>query len=212
MLKNSSVELKSLILFEFTRKLVIAQNPTPFLKELEIKKKTKKEKFIEKVKNKVFDKIDQPIEIAQAPVRVQAFQSPFKQPPQRLHIPETRLPPQFSYLRPYSKPDIELDLGKLNPLLADPATNVIEANGEGQDIIVRGRMGTMPVQINLTKEEINNVIKVFSEKSKIPVSEGAIKIVLGKYILSAIISEEAGSRFIIKKIPQVGQRQLMSRR
>jgi len=58
-----------------------------------------------------------------------------------------------------------------------------------------------PTNIILTEQEISEIIQTFSKKSKIPAGEGAVKIVFGQYELSAIISEEHGSRFIIKKIP-----------
>ena len=127
-----------------------------------------------------------------------SFQQPISR--QVLRIPETRLPPQFQYLKPFAIKEIELNLEKLNPLLADSAVEIIESNGPNQQIIVKGRMGTKLTNIVLTEEEIAKVIQTFSEKAKIPIDEGVTKIALGRFILSAIISKEAGSRFVIKKL------------
>ena len=52
----------------------------------------------------------------------------------------------------------------------------------------------------LNNEEINDVLNRSSTISRIPIHEGVFKIVVGKFILSAIISEVVGSKFIIRKI------------
>lgn len=223
MLENSSEELKTLVLLEFTRRLIIGASPTVFLKKIERPiRKTEKEKFREIVKSKIPGLVEEakPETLKElAIVKPRVLAKPLapraalrqkaeplaglskSQTKPILRVPETRLPPQFAYLRPTATTQVELDLEKLNPLLADSGVNVIESNGPDQQVIVRGRMGTKPTDIILTREEIDKIIRTFSEKSKIPIGEGATKIVLGRFMLSAIISEEAGSRFIIKKMP-----------
>jgi len=116
-----------------------------------------------------------------------------------LTIPEPKLPPHLQYLKPTIR-DIEIDLEKLNSLIKDPAVKIIECNGPDEHIFVRGSMGVKPTNIVLSKEEITKVIKKFSEISKIPVHEGVYRVVAGRFILSAIISEVVGSKFIIKKM------------
>lgn len=116
-----------------------------------------------------------------------------------LRIPEPKLPPHLQYLKPVPR-EIKIDLEKLNPLIKDPAVKIIECNGPDEHIVVRGTMGTKPTNIVLNKEEIESVIKKFSEISKIPAHEGIYKVVVGRLILSAIISEIIGSKFIIKKM------------
>ncbi len=210
MLANSQEELKTLVLLEFTKRLIMYNSPTIFLKGIEREKpikKTEKEKFREIVKSRIPELAGEtPLEIFEKPARTtpstKVFVTPRVAPRPVLRVPETRLPPQFAYLRPTATKEIELNLGKLNPLLADPGVNVIESNGAEQQVIVRGTMGVKPTSIVLTREEINKIIQTFSEKSKIPIGEGAVKIALGRFILSAIISAEAGSRFIIKKLPR----------
>ena len=212
MLENSSVELKTFVLLEFTKRLIISKNPMEFLIKRE--KLSKTEEFAEKIKQKIPEQfeleiIERPktfseeIQRSRPPTRVarQILTQRLIQNAPILRIPETRLPPQFAYLRPYATTEVELDLGKLNPLLADPAINVIESNSPDQAVIVRGTMGTKPTNIILSKDEMDGIIQTFSKKTKIPAGEGAVKIALGRYILSAIISEEAGSRFIIQKLP-----------
>jgi len=200
MLEDSSVELKTLVLLNFTKRLIISKNPLEFLIKSE-SPKTKKEEFVERVKIKIPEITEKfPETFVKMPRQI-LMQKAVRAAP-ILRIPETRLPPQFAYLRPTATREAELNLEKLNPLLYDPSVNVIESNGPDQVIIVRGAMGTKPTNIVLSKEEINEVIQTFSKKSKIPAKEGAVKIAFGRHVLSAIISDEYGSRFIIQKIPQ----------
>ncbi len=218
MLENSSVELKTLVLLEFTKRLIISKNPLEFLINSEAPKttnkggktpnkggKTKNEEFVERVKNKIPETAEKFSEREIHKPRQISMQRNIQIAPV-LRVPETRLPPQFAYLKPTAEKEVEINLEKLNPLLYDPAVNVIESNGPEQAVIVRGAMGTKPTNIILSKEEIDEIIQTFSKKAKIPAKEGAVKIALGRYILSAIISEEYGSRFIIQKLPSVQQR------
>lgn len=120
-------------------------------------------------------------------------------PPAVLRIPEQRLPETFQYLRPYSTA-AEIDLGKLNSLIKDPNVKTIECNGPNENITVEGTMGRKFTEILLNKEEINEVIRKFSEKSKIPVSTGTYKMVVGRLIFMAVISDIINSKFVIKKM------------
>jgi hypothetical protein len=61
-------------------------------------------------------------------------------------------------------------------------------------------MGAKPTSIVLGKEEINSIIKTFSDIAKIPLHEGVYRVVAGRLILSAIISDVIGSKFMIKKM------------
>ncbi len=117
----------------------------------------------------------------------------------RLTIPETRLPTRLQYIRP-TPTESYIDLGELNPLLNDPFVKAIECDGPDQNIMVHGNMGAKPTAIKLSKEEIDNIIKTISDKTKIPVSEGVFKIAVGKIIFMAIVSEVIGSKFLIKKM------------
>ena len=137
---------------------------------------------------------------------------------QILFIPEPTLPKHLEYLKPTaSSPaeNIEIDLGKINPLLKDPAVKIIEGSPD-EKVRVMGTMGTKYTDIFLSKEEIESVINKFSELSKIPTIEGIYRVVVGNLNLSAIISEVIGSRFVIKKIisqkPQQQNPQIIPRK
>ena len=133
------------------------------------------------------------------PLPVSSRQIPLRPFPGPLRIPEIRFPQRLQYLRPIPT-NIEINLVKLNPLVRDPKVKIIECHGPDQNLVVKGDMGTKKAKITLNKEEIDEIIQIFSKATKIPVQEGIYKIVIGKLVLSAIISDVIGTKFIIKKM------------
>jgi hypothetical protein len=117
----------------------------------------------------------------------------------RLSIPESRFPAHIQYVKPIPT-EKEIELGKINPLIGDYKVKTIECYGPGENIIVQGDMGTKKTGIILDKEEIDNIIQRVSRETKIPIQEGIFKVVSGRLIFLAIISEIVGSKFIIKKM------------
>jgi len=118
--------------------------------------------------------------------------------PRVLTIPEPKLPKSLQYLKPIPT-NLQINLGKLDPLINDPLVSSIECNGPDEKIIVRVP-AAKPTNITLSKEEIDEIIKKFSEATKIPVQEGVFRVAFGRLVFSAIISEVIGSKFIIKKM------------
>jgi len=108
-------------------------------------------------------------------------------PPQKPGVPITRLPP--------GSPDI----GKLNLILADPRVESIECTGPSKNILVRKDGTIQRTNIILTKEEIKKIIDDFSKKTKIPLIGGTFKAAIGSVIMTAVISDFVGSRFIVQK-------------
>jgi len=211
MLKQTSKEFKKLFLLKFTKQLIDAYAPEDIAKLERILRKEKKEgttikqeskelvksiihekekelKFLEKEKTPLKRKLD---------LKRNLYSLSRIKPV--LRIPETRLPQTFQYLKP-TPTNTEIDLGKLNAFVQDPLVKVIACNGPDENIVVHGSMGTKPTNIILKKEEIDEIIKRFAEAAKIPQEEGIFKAVFGKLILSAIISEAVGSKFVIRKI------------
>ena len=117
----------------------------------------------------------------------------------RLVIPEQKLPPNLQYLQP-TPTDKGIDLGKLNPLIKDPMVKIIDCPGPDQNVVVTGNMGTKKTGIILGRDEISDIVEKFSAESKIPAHEGVFKVVVGRFIFLAIVSEIIGSRFTIRKM------------
>jgi hypothetical protein len=114
-------------------------------------------------------------------------------------VPSSKLPPHIQYLKPVPI-NKDIDLAKLNPLINDSMVKAIECYGEGQNVVVKGAMGVKKTSIVLSKEEINDIIQRFSKETKIPAQEGVFKVVFGRLILTAIISDIVGSKFVINKM------------
>jgi hypothetical protein len=144
-----------------------------------------------------------PIAIPQARLQpreapIQKIQNPNSR--QVLTIPKQKIPPKFQNINPVPTKR-EVDLGNLNLMINNPMTQAIECDGENIPLRIVSRDGRKTQsQITLTKEEIDKVINIFSEMTKIPPLEGVYKVATGNLILMAIISEVIGSKFVIKKI------------
>lgn len=123
----------------------------------------------------------------------------FRKIPPLLRIPEPALPETVHNLRPQATTE-EIDLVKLNILVRDPLVKVIECNGPDENILVMGVMGRKNTPIKLSKEEIEEIVEKFSSVAKIPVHEGLFKAAIGNLVISAVISEIVGIKFVIRKI------------
>ena len=117
----------------------------------------------------------------------------------KLTIPEPSVPKYLQYLKPVPT-DQNIDLGKLNPLVKDPQVRTIDCPGPNENVLVSGTMGTKRTGIMMNKEQISEVVEIFSKAAKIPSHEGVFKVVVGRLIFLAIISETIGSKFTIKKM------------
>lgn len=126
--------------------------------------------------------------------------------PRRTPMPRERntqdnLPDYLRYLQPTrNTKKTYLDLGKLNPFLNDRNVSLIETEGPDEKVFVSGSMGKKPTNVTLNAEEINKIMDTFSKASKIPKKEGFFKVSINNMILTAMISDSVGSRFVIKKI------------
>ncbi|MEK6829334.1 MAG: hypothetical protein AABY15_04340 [Nanoarchaeota archaeon] len=104
-------------------------------------------------------------------------------------------PQFFSSTIPY-----EFNLGKVNFLIQDPRVTVIECPGPGKFLLARTSGQTSMTKISLAQEEIQQILKKFSEQTRIPIISGLFKAAVGNLVVTAVISDLIGSRFIITKI------------
>jgi len=211
MLKSIPKESKAAILLEFTKYLLVHSGYgelaelKEIIKEEEIEHKIEPKANRETIKEIIREKEREISEVKKHGISEEIGRElgvrpriPIRVKPRVLRIPEPRLPMRLQYLKPTPHP-VEIDLGKLNPFIMDPIVRRIECNGPGERVAV---MVPMPkyTDIILSKEEIDEIIKAFEQKSKIPASEGIYRVVVGKFIFSAIISDVIGSKFSINKI------------
>ena len=119
--------------------------------------------------------------------------------PPVLRIPEPQLPETVRHLRPAPTSEA-IDLGKLNILIRDPLIKIMECNGPEENILVMGMMGRKPTSIKLNREEVEETVGKFATASRIPVHEGLFKAAFGNLVISAVVSEIVGIKFVIRKI------------
>tara|TARA_Y100000310_G_scaffold342615_2_gene446593 strand:- start:700 stop:1365 length:666 start_codon:yes stop_codon:yes gene_type:complete len=113
--------------------------------------------------------------------------------------PEIKTKPQSLQIHPEPS-STTINLGKLNIFTKDPRVTIIECPGPGKNILAKTAGQVTVTKLSLTKDEIQQIINIFSEKSKIPVISGLFKAAVGNLILTAVISDLVGTRFIITKM------------
>lgn len=219
MLKQTSKSLRARFILQFTEELI---RSTEIYRELKIKREVrgviKEEEKRERegfkpskdIRNIVKEKLKgDMMKVAQLekeglPLELAILSKPsairrIRQRVRRLRIPDSILPPTVQHIRPIPT-RVNVDIGKLNPLIRDPLVKTIESNGPDQKLVVSGIMGRKNTNITLSKEEIDEIIEGFSRETKIPADEGIFKAAIGGLIISAIVSDIVGSKFIIKKM------------
>jgi len=115
-------------------------------------------------------------------------------------LPEVALPETVRDVRPVPRFE-KINLGRLNRFLNDPFVKVIECSGPDQKINVVRVIGHKSTSTSLSKEEIDEILMTFSRLGRIPLKPGVFRVVFGNLVLSALVSEIVGSKFMIKKIP-----------
>ena len=120
-------------------------------------------------------------------------------PPRRLMMPRTiPLPPTVRNIRPVPQ-HTQIDLKKLTPFVRDMTVTSIICNGPNENIIVRRGSEKRETNLNLTVEEMDEIVESFAHTSKIPI-EDFYKVVVGNLELNAIDPKGESPRFIITKI------------
>jgi uncharacterized protein (UPF0305 family) len=94
---------------------------------------------------------------------------------------------------------IEEIMNEIKRIFNDPRVILIECTGNDKFLLIRTGTRVMSSRIKLTEEEIKGVIHKFSRDTRIPLVNGLLNAVKDNLSISAIISETAGSKFLIKK-------------
>ena len=219
MLSHTPKECRGAFLLKFTEQAIkntksaylfrLEDTLKDLLPESAVEEQEKKVTFTrDELKEKIREKLKEPTKKKQKEIAKQ-IHLPIKNPVNTLDVirdkkrvlrlPEPRLPPTMSYLRPTPTGEV-LDLKKLNVLIQDPRVNIIECLGPNTKIVVNGSMGRKSTEMTLTEMEMEEIFDEFAKKARIPLSEGITKIVVGSLILTATKGQEQPSKFTIKKM------------
>jgi len=98
--------------------------------------------------------------------------------------------------------EIKINKGitKIAPILDNPEITEIECPGFEKYLIIEKANTKIPLHIILSKQEIKNIINYFSEKTNTQITKPVYKTTFNNMVLTAIISEFGGYKFIITKI------------
>lgn len=108
--------------------------------------------------------------------------------------------PEIASISPNPQPPPQgFSLIKIDSLIRDNQITAIECAGPGKPLIVRSLGRVSPTRISLSEEEIKKIIETYSLYSRIPMMEGVFKAAVGNTLITAVISDFVGSRFIINK-------------
>ena len=172
-------DLRLLFLREITKQLIINSTPKNF--------KVEPKQFQEEIK------------IQKPQMQTQMMASP------RTKFETTIFPPSKKIIKyPQAKPKIGYpDLGKLNIFISDPRIQQIECYGPNKEITVKVSGMAQKTRIKLTKEEIDGILKKFSEQTRIPLLKGIFKAALGNLTITAVTSDFVDTKFTIQKGSQL---------
>jgi len=121
--------------------------------------------------------------------------------PQRQQPRRQFIPPRFSQPKRFQQePAVnQEEYGKITPLINDPSVQQIECAGAGKEVLVV-RLGQKQItRITLTAGEISALVENISNKAHIPLLNGVFRAAVDHLLISAVISEMIGTRFVIKK-------------
>ena len=100
---------------------------------------------------------------------------------------------------PISEPFASSVLIKLEPLLKDASIQTIECPGPDKPILVYRSGVIQPTNLVLNTPDVKNVMREISEKTKIPLIPGVFKAAFDRFIITAVVSDLVGTRFIIQR-------------
>jgi len=186
----------------------------------ELKKESpKKISFIEKLRKPIFHRTKQQKPISTTMMRkslmLQQISPQLQKPIQQIQKsiqpskvkPSPRLPEEdIRKIKLEAEPRPQgFALGKIEQLLKDKSIQSIECSGPGKKILIKKLNKINATPLILSQSEITTLIQTFAQQAKIPIMGGILKAAVGDLIMSAVISEYVGSRFIINKITPYSQ-------
>jgi len=139
------------------------------------------------------------------PIRID-MRRPLAQPPRPLPIQRRIITPQRPLPRAPPAPitheqqQLTQDYGKINGLLRDPSVTYIECLGQGIPISIMRAGQKEQTKLVLNVFEIKQILEQVSKSAHIPLVVGVFRVALENFVMTAVISESIGSRFIIKKV------------
>jgi len=229
MLSQTSEDTRQLFLKKFTEELILNYKEIlkkyyeeKLNQEDYLVLKQQKEDEERDIKNKLKDIISKPIVSAGIEIPTPKIQKSIVQQqrviptsqskilkPINQNLPEIPLPKEkqeiaetgstFDSVKSALLPSGDINFGKITPFIRDPVVSSLECRRADEKIMIKKLGQIISTEVQLNETEINSLIKAFSEKTRIPLTEGILKARLGNLEIFAVISKFSTSRFIITK-------------
>lgn len=203
MLKNTSKEFREFFLLAFTKEILAntktqeIENFRENLKQEKIKQEKEKLPKVKELSRENPSASQKTLNTEKKSILPRkSLASTQEMPLPKLKIPRPSIPETYKSIFPVSK--ARLNLGKINSLLENPAVRAIDCEGPGKSLTIQTDIEKKS-SIVLTKEEIENIVHSFELASNTKAEQGVYRANVGKYYLSAILSEVLGIRFRIWK-------------
>jgi len=188
-------ELRTLLLLEFTKAII--QN---------IKYEKKSEELVPSrpiVSSQIPISIPIQLPKPRVPIKIERIERLISRPLLKSNKPITRsLDSQTGFeMSIISPPVAENKLEKIKPLLNDPSIRSIECSGPEKNLIINRQGIIQSANLSLNQSEISSIVEEVSNKTRIPLVAGTFKAAFDNFIMTAIISEFVGTRFLIQRKP-----------
>lgn len=175
-------------LVAFTKALIANSMPLELKKEIMSSSKKISEVSLPPEKPKV-EKIPKA-----APMRLPRFAHRMKIKQPSMQPPAIQIPPQTNQTVPG-----RINLGKVARFLKDPSVLSVECTGPEKHLLINRSGAIQTTPATLTKEEIDAILNEVSLQTQIPIVPGLFKALFRNLLITAVVSDYVGSRFIIQK-------------
>lgn len=216
--ENKEYPISSLFLKEFFYRLITLGYSEEIAKarviagmqKLQEWKNKEKTRQMESQKDNIKEiKIEKPLIIPvptqQSPNYSASVFRPLPKAPPRQMTPQKIMAPQKTSKQEYSisiaSQNQSSIMKKILPILNDPQVSSIECIGPSKPILINRYGSIQTSQVSLNANEITSLLQEISTKTRIPVLTGTFKAMFDSFIITAIISDFIGTRFIIQKKP-----------
>jgi hypothetical protein len=88
---------------------------------------------------------------------------------------------------------------KIGAVLSDAAVQSLECKGAGKPLILNKGGFMQTLNFTLTDDEIKIILQDFAAKTRIPLLPGVFKVAYQNLLITAVVSEFIGNRFVIQK-------------
>jgi len=156
--------------------------------------------------------IQQPIAQAQQPViQVQPIAQVLQPTPQKKEFKTIEISEPKKYQQQIQKPSIQMPstpkipmIDRINRIFFDQAIQLLNCPGANKNILITRAGMVQATRMFFSEEEIKEFMRDLSEKTRIPIVPGLVKIMFQNYIITAVVSDILGTKFLIERrqLPQ----------